>query len=76
MLAVLMSLRAVPETIRRREESSIATTLPEASRRRFRRLVVPMAPWVFAAPAMLLIASGLALLTAGVVRRAAQNQTA
>ena len=54
MLLVLIGLRGVPETV----QSYPATTtrvrlrLPDASARRFRRLVVPLAPWVFGAPAI------------------------
>jgi hypothetical protein len=52
MVAVLVSLRGVPETLSARTRNRVADRLPEASLRRFRRLVVPMAPWVFAAPAI------------------------
>lgn len=55
MLVVLASLRGVPETLSARggpARNRVAARLPEASLRRFRRLVVPMAPWVFAAPAI------------------------
>ena len=52
MMAVLASLRAVPETLRSASRDATAAALPPESRRRFRRLVVPMAPWVFAAPAI------------------------
>jgi Major Facilitator Superfamily len=52
MVAVLVSLRAVPETLTAGNRGRAITALPEASLRRFRRLVVPMAPWVFAAPAI------------------------
>jgi hypothetical protein len=52
MVGVLASLRGVPETLSARTHSRVAARLPEASLRRFRRLVVPMAPWVFAAPAI------------------------
>jgi MFS family permease len=52
MMVVLASLRAVPETLRAAPRAGTTAALPPESRRRFRRLVVPMAPWVFAAPAI------------------------
>ena len=60
MLVVLPALLVVPETIepRRaattvvRESDASVRRLSDVSARRFRRLVVPMAPWVFAAPAI------------------------
>lgn len=52
MILVLPGLRGVPETIQRRDRPSGAISLPAESARRFRRLVVPVAPWVFAAPAI------------------------
>jgi hypothetical protein len=52
MIVVLLSLRGVPETIRPGEARSTAIRLPAESARRFRRIVVPAAPWVFAAPAI------------------------
>jgi MFS family permease len=52
MLIVLPVLFLVPETVQPGVRRAIAVRLPEASARRFRRLVVPMAPWVFAAPAI------------------------
>ena len=52
MLIVLVALRGVPETIARHERSAASTRLSAPSARRFRRLVVPLAPWVFAAPAI------------------------
>jgi hypothetical protein len=52
MIVVVVGLRGVPETIRPHEAASRAISLPPASARRFRRLVVPVAPWVFAAPAI------------------------
>jgi MFS family permease len=57
MLAVLPSLWAVPETVKQASGEEETRRLSPASTRRFRRLVVPMAPWVFAAPAI-----GFALL--------------
>jgi hypothetical protein len=50
MLVVLTTLRAVPETMRVPVGTRARKRLPAASARRFRRLVAPMAPWVFAAP--------------------------
>jgi hypothetical protein len=52
MIAVLLGLRGVPETVRPHEEAGSAIGLSAESTRRFRRLVVPAAPWVFAAPAI------------------------
>jgi hypothetical protein len=55
MLVVLPALLPVPETLQPAIQAGGArasTRLPAASARRFRRLVVPMAPWVFAAPAI------------------------
>jgi hypothetical protein len=52
MVAVLISLRSVPETLTASSRGRTKAVLPPASLRRFRRLVVPMAPWVFAAPAI------------------------
>jgi MFS transporter len=52
MVAVLIGLRDVPETIQRTVPASAAVSLPAHSARRFRRVVVPAAPWVFAAPAI------------------------
>jgi MFS transporter len=52
MIIVLLALRGVPETIRPGEAPSTAIRLPAESARRFRRIVVPAAPWVFAAPAI------------------------
>jgi MFS family permease len=52
MVIVLSAMRGVPETIQRYERSHESIRLPARSARRFRRLVLPMAPWVFAAPAI------------------------
>ncbi|HKO28561.1 MAG TPA: MFS transporter [Solirubrobacteraceae bacterium] len=52
MIVVLLGLRGVPETIRPGERARTAVRLPADSARRFRRIVVPAAPWVFAAPAI------------------------
>jgi hypothetical protein len=52
MLAVLPGLLRVPETIERHETHRSAIKLTGANRRRFRRVVLPMAPWTFAAPAI------------------------
>ncbi len=52
MMVVLASFRAVPETLQASSRHGTTTALPPESMRRFRRLVVPMAPWVFAAPAI------------------------
>jgi MFS family permease len=54
MLAVLLALRSGPETIVGRGAStpSLLMTMPELPSRRFLRVVAPIAPWVFAAPAI------------------------
>lgn len=52
MIAVLIGLRGAPETIQPHQTASRAIGLPAASAQRFRRIVVPAAPWVFAAPAI------------------------
>jgi hypothetical protein len=52
MIAVLVGLRGVPETLQRSEATGAAVSLPTESARRFRRIVAPAAPWVFAAPAI------------------------
>jgi MFS family permease len=52
MVAVLLGLRGVPETVQAHEATSATIRLPAASARRFRRVVVPAAPWIFAAPAI------------------------
>jgi len=52
MVAVLAGLRGVPETVSPHRAASGGVNLPAHSARRFRRLVVPAAPWVFAAPAI------------------------
>ncbi|MGI8428239.1 MAG: MFS transporter [Solirubrobacteraceae bacterium] len=51
MIVVLVALRDAPETVggtRRR----VRLAVPGARSARFRRVVAPMAPWVFAAPAI------------------------
>jgi hypothetical protein len=52
MIVVLLGLRGVPETIQPHDRPRGASRLPAESTRRFRRLVLPAAPWVFAAPAI------------------------
>jgi MFS family permease len=52
MLAVLRGLRNVPETVQRQARPTDQIRLPRQNARRFRRLVVPMAPWVFVGPAI------------------------
>jgi hypothetical protein len=50
---VLIGLREAPETIQPRHGMPAdATRLPPQNARRFRRVVAPMAPWVFAGPAI------------------------
>jgi hypothetical protein len=52
MLAVLLGLRDIPETVQPHAGPIEVIRLPRRSARRFRRLVVPIAPWVFAGPAI------------------------
>ena len=52
MAAVLAAIGASPETVITRREPSLTRHLPTFDRSRFRRVVAPMAPWVFAAPAV------------------------
>ncbi|HET6868496.1 MAG TPA: MFS transporter [Solirubrobacteraceae bacterium] len=52
MIVVLLGLRGAPETVQPHQVASRAISLPAESARRFRRFVVPAAPWVFAAPAI------------------------
>jgi predicted MFS family arabinose efflux permease len=52
MLAVLALLPGAPETVSRGGGGSIARALPGLRHPRFVRVVAPMAPWVFAAPAV------------------------
>jgi MFS family permease len=52
MLAVIALVPAAPETVVRGGGGAIARALPSLRHPRFRRVVAPMAPWVFAAPAV------------------------
>jgi MFS family permease len=52
MLAVLALVPAAPETVARGGGGAIARALPGLRHPRFRKVVAPMAPWVFAAPAV------------------------
>ena len=52
MLGVLAGVIYAPETIEADKSSGATGKMSRASRRRFRRLVVPVAPWVFVAPAI------------------------
>ncbi len=52
MLAVLALVPAAPETVARGGDGTIARALPTLRDPRFRKVVAPMAPWVFAAPAV------------------------
>jgi hypothetical protein len=52
MLAVIALVPAAPETVARGGGGAIARALPSLRHPRFRRVVAPMAPWVFAAPAV------------------------
>ena len=51
-IAVLALLRGAPETVVAPEAPTARPALPPHSRARFRRVVAPSAPWVFAAPAI------------------------
>jgi len=52
MLVVLSGLARAPETLRQRSPGAIRRSLPAVRSPRFRGVVAPMAPWVFAAPAI------------------------
>jgi MFS family permease len=52
MLAVLAVVPAAPETVVRGGAGAIGRALPSLRQPRFYRVVAPMAPWVFAAPAV------------------------
>lgn len=52
MIVVLFSLLAVPETVAGGGVRALHLSVPEVREPRFRRVVAPMAPWVFAAPAI------------------------
>ena len=51
-VVVLIMLRSAPETVAGRERRAINLSPRGARHPRFRRIVGPMAPWVFAAPAI------------------------
>jgi hypothetical protein len=72
VVALFASARLAPETIARPTRLSRSATLPTGpSRRRFWRSVAPIAPWIFAAPAVAFAflpeAMGADRLTGGVV---------
>jgi MFS family permease len=52
MAAVLTVLPAVPETLTDGAAGAVRRAIPPIRSRRFRGVVAPMAPWVFAAPAI------------------------
>jgi len=52
MVAVLALLPGAPETVTRGAHGAIGRALPSLRHPRFVRVVAPMAPWVFAAPAV------------------------
>jgi len=52
MAAVLVLLRRAPETVTAAGRPAVRLAPPGLRSTRFRRLVAPMAPWVFAAPAI------------------------
>jgi len=49
---VLPLIRAAPDTVSGGEPAPLTLALPAIRSRRFRTVVAPMAPWVFAAPAI------------------------
>lgn len=52
MAVVLVALRDAPETVAAGERPGLRLTPPGLHHPRFRRMVAPMAPWVFVAPAV------------------------
>ena len=52
MLVVLVALRRVPETVPGDRGRRLRLSVPGVQEARFLRVVAPMAPWVFAAPAI------------------------
>jgi MFS family permease len=52
MVVVLLALRGVPETVTGHGARSLRLSVPGAGGTRFLSVVAPMAPWVFAAPAI------------------------
>ncbi|MFZ1994617.1 MAG: MFS transporter [Solirubrobacteraceae bacterium] len=52
MLAVLALVPGAPDTVRPGGGGTIGRALPSLRHPRFRKVVAPMAPWVFAAPAV------------------------
>jgi predicted MFS family arabinose efflux permease len=52
MAVVLISARGVPETVLGDRRGAVRLSIPAARHPRFRRVVGPMAPWVFATPAV------------------------
>lgn len=52
MAAVLVALLRVPETVEKGVARRVRLQIPGVRSPRFRRVVMPMAPWVFATPAI------------------------
>jgi MFS family permease len=52
MAVLLPCLRSVPETVTRQDRHERRLAIPELRTPRFRRIVVPLAPWVFTSPAI------------------------
>jgi hypothetical protein len=52
MILALPALALVPETLTAGNRRAVRFTVPEVRLPRFRRVVLPLAPWVFAAPAV------------------------
>jgi len=52
MVVVLAAMRRTPETVTRSTHWTLRGSLPSISNERFVGVVAPMAPWVFAAPAI------------------------
>jgi hypothetical protein len=52
MVVVLIGARSAPETVLGDRRGAVRLSIPAARHPRFRRVVGPMAPWVFATPAV------------------------
>lgn len=71
MVVILAAVGRSPETVTARRRPILVRRAPASDRSRFRRVVAPMAPWVFAAPAV-----AFALLPSVVGADRAANGTA
>lgn len=52
MVIVLIGARSAPETVLGDRRGAVRLSIPAARDPRFRRVIAPMAPWVFAVPAV------------------------